>query len=311
MYLSVLGGIQTNMITAPPSKWTHYSTNLGVCINKPCEQTLNDFLLTHYKNQIQLIFTSPPFPLNRAKNYGNLKGQEYKEWLCEIGKKMIPLLTGDGSIVIEIGNAWNAGQPTFSTLPIETLLEFKNLCGLYLCQEFIYYNPARLPSPIQWVNKERIRVKDSFTRLWWMSTSPKPYSNNNEVLEPYSQQMKKLLDSGKYNSGQRPSEHNISSTAFFRDNGGAIPSNVIIASNTDSNSKYLKACKKLKIPIHPARMPQIVPNFFIKMLTKAGDIIFDPFAGSNTTGYCAEILNRRWISCEIDSNFYNGSKLRF
>ena len=64
-----------------------------------------------------------------------------------------PLLTETGSIIIEIGNAWNPGEPTYSTLPIETLIEFKNRCDLYLCQEFIYFNPARLPGPIEWVNK--------------------------------------------------------------------------------------------------------------------------------------------------------------
>lgn len=258
-----------------------------------------------------MIFTSPPFPLNRAKKYGNLNGDEYKKWLCDVVKSMLPLLTKDGSIVIEIGNAWNYGEPTFSTLPMETLLSIKNECGLSLCQEFIYYNPARLPSPIQYVNIDRTRVKDSFTRVWWFSRSATPKANNRNVLKQYSKQMKKLLETGQYNAGERPSEHSISETSFNNDNGGAIPSNVIIASNTNSKDPYLLRCKEKGMKIHPARMPFEVPRFFINLLTDEDDIVMDCFAGSNTTGYCAEEAKRRWISVEADKDYYMGSKYRF
>ena len=295
----------------PIFKCRRYNTDNGICINRDCEYVIENYLLHNYTNSIQLIFTSPPFPLNRAKKYGNLTGNEYKEWLCRVGQQLVPLLTDNGSIVIEIGNAWNPDEPTFSTLPIETLMEFKQKCGLYLCQEFIYYNPSRLPGPIEWVNKRRIRVKDSFTRLWWMSTSPNPYADNKAVLSQYSKQMEKLLKKGVYNSGKRPSEHVISERGFNNNNGGAIPSNVIIAPNTDSNTKYLKKCKEKGLAIHPARMPKQIPEFFIRFLTHEGDIILDCFAGSNTTGACAELLNRKWISIEVDKEYYMGSKYRF
>lgn len=301
----------SQMILPSNKGWRRYRTENGICINEKCEIVLEKYVRQNYGGKVQLVFTSPPFPLNRAKRYGNLEGEEYKEWLCGVGNQLKSLITPTGSIVIEIGNAWNSGEPTFSTLPMETLLEFKNRCGLYLCQEFIYYNPARLPGPIEWVNKKRVRVKDSFTRIWWMSTTPYPYANNRNVLEEYSKQMNKLLDSGKYNSGKRPSEHNISESAFSINNGGSIPSNVIIAPNTDSKGKYLEECKRNGLPIHPARMPHQIPEFFIKMLTQSQDIVLDCFAGSNTTGFCAEKLDRRWISIEANKDYYQGSKYRF
>ena len=291
--------------------WEHYSTNLGICSNGKCEDVIRNYLLPNNKGRIQLIFTSPPFPLNRAKKYGNLTGEAYKEWLCDVINCMLPLLTEDGSLVIEIGNAWNTKEPTFSTLPIETLLQIKNQCNLFLCEEFIYYNPARLPSPIQYVNIERSRVKDSFTHIWWLSKSVHPKANNRNVLKQYSAQMQKLLKTGHYNSGNRPSEHKISKSAFSVDHGGSIPSNVLIASNTSSNDPYIRGCKKLGYKIHPARMPADIPSFFIKFLTDESDIVFDCFAGSNTTGYCAELLNRRWISVEAEKDYYLGSFLRF
>lgn len=295
----------------PKNKWRRYNTPLGICINEKCETVISKYLIPNYQGQVQLIFTSPPFPLNRAKKYGNLNGDEYKKWLCDVVKSMLPLLAENGSIVIEIGNAWNYREPTFSTLPMETLLNIKKECGLSLCQEFIYYNPARLPSPIQYVNIDRTRVKDSFTRVWWFSRSTNPKADNRNVLKQYGKQMKKLLETGQYNAGNRPSEHNISETAFNNNNGGAIPSNVIIASNTNSRDPYLLRCKENGIKIHPARMPFEVPRFFINLLTDEGDIVVDCFAGSNTTGYCAEESNRRWVSIEVDKDYYIGSKYRF
>lgn len=298
-------------IIKPSQKWHRYSTKLGMCVNCDCADGIDRYMSKKYNGKIQLIFTSPPFPLNRKKRYGNLEGEAYIEWLCNIGEKLRPLLTENGSLVVEMGNAWNVGEPTFATLPIEALLALKNRGGFYLCQEFIYYNPARLPGPIEWVNKRRIRVKDSFTRIWWLSTTPAPKADNAKVLQEYSTQMRKLLDKGNYNSGLRPSEHKISETAFSVDNCGSIPSNVIITSNTTSNDAYLIKCKAKGIPLHPARMPLAIPTFFIKMLTDEGDLVFDCFSGSNTTGFCAEQLNRNWISFEINADYYKGSKLRF
>lgn len=295
----------------PKQKWRRYNTDKGICINEDCETVIEKYLQPNYAGKIQLILTSPPFPLKRAKKYGNKTGEEYLDWLCNIGNKLKPLLSEDGSIVIEIGNAWNTGEPTYSTLPLETLLEFKKRCGLNLCQEFIYYNPARLPGPIEWVNKQRVRVKDSFTQIWWMSKTAYPYADNKNVVESYSKQMKKLLSSGKYNSGTRPSEHTISETAFSVDNGGSIPSNVIIAANTTSNDIYIQKCKEHGLDIHPARMAPAIPEFFIKFLTRDDDIVLDCFAGSNTTGAIAEKLGRQWISIELDRTYYDGSKYRF
>lgn len=181
--------------------------------------------LTKYRGKLQMVFTSPPFPLNRKKKYGNLLGEEYVEWLASYAPRLKEYLTDDGSIVIEVGDGWDPGQPTVSTLAIEALLAFKKEAGLHLCQEFICFNPARLPSAAQWVTVERCRVKDAFTRVWWMSTTPRPKADNGRILTEYSGAMRKLLERGTYNPGTRPSEHHIGETSFLANNGGTIPPN--------------------------------------------------------------------------------------
>jgi site-specific DNA-methyltransferase (cytosine-N4-specific) len=123
--------------------------------------------------------------------------------------------------------------------------------------------------------------------------------------------MQRLLKSGKYNSGRRPSQHVIGSTSFLISNKGAIPPNVIIASNTQSKSGYLSFCRKNNIIPHPARMPEEIPLFFIRFLTKKKDLVLDPFAGSNVTGAVAEKLDRGWLAIETNRDFARGSKGRF
>jgi site-specific DNA-methyltransferase (cytosine-N4-specific) len=288
-----------------------YKTNRGKLYCDDCENFLKQYLKNTENKKADLIFTSPPFPLNRAKRYGNMTGEEYLLWFSELAPVFCEMLNENGSIVIEIGNAWEKGMPVHSTLPLETLLAFKNKGELYLCQEFIHYNPSTLPAPIEWVNKKRIRVKDSFTRLWWLAKTPYPKADNRNVLTEYSRQMKKLINNRTYNAGKRPSEHVIGVDSFCVDNGGAIPSNVITAANTVGKGKYFEYCKQNNLEIHPARMPREIPEFFIKMLTDEGDLVFDPFAGSNMTGAVAEELKRNWISIEINEIYAKGSRGRF
>jgi site-specific DNA-methyltransferase (cytosine-N4-specific) len=272
---------------------------------------LVDGSLERFEGRVNLIFTSPPFPLNRKKRYGNETGDAYIRWLCAFGPLFKKMLTPDGSIVVEVGNSWEPGKPVMSTLAMRALLEFQSKNNLHLCQEFIWHNPAKLPSPAQWVNIERSRVKDSFTKLWWMAPRQKPKANNRRVLKQYSDAMKGLLKRGTYNAGKRPSEHNISASAFLRDNGGAIPSNVLTCANTQSGDAYQTYCRQKKLDLHPARMPSELAKFFIKFLTEPGDIVLDPFGGSNTTGAAAEELKRFWISIEASEVYIKGSRGRF
>ena len=261
-----------------------------------------------YVGNVDLIFTSPPFPLNRKKKYGNLDGLEYVKWIADFAIGFNKLLKPTGSIVMEIGNTWEKGQPTMSTLAIRSLLAFLDKGNLNLCQQFVWYNPARLPSPAQWVNIERIRLKDAFTQIWWMSPTTRPKANNRNILVEYSPSMKRLLETKNYNSGKRPSEHHIGAESFLTNNNGAIRSNVITISNTRSNSDYLTYCRENNLEVHPARMPVELPEIFINFLTDVGDCVLDPFAGSNTTGIAAQRGGRKWLSLDNNENYIEGSK---
>ena len=288
-----------------------YETKLGIMWNGLAEDTLQSDCFKKYQGKVNLIFTSPPFPLNRKKKYGNYSGEAYKNWLASFANLFSGLLADNGSIVIEIGNAWTSGGPEMATLGLESLMLLLHEGKFSLCQQFVGYNKAKLPGPAQWVNVERIRVKDSYTNIWWMAKNAHPKADNRKVLKPYSHSMKNLLKVEKYNSGKRPSEHHIGGKSFLRNNGGSIPSNVLEISNTRSTDPYIRYCKETKTPLHPARMPEAIPDFFINFLTDPGDLVLDPFAGSNVTGMVAERLGRRWISIEREPIYAETSFSRF
>lgn len=308
-----------------------YSTTYGKYVLGDSVELAKEYLLRYYKGKFNLILTSPPFPLNNKKKYGNLQGEAYKEWFLSLAPIFNDLLADDGSLVIEIGNAWEPGRPVQSLLHLECLLGLvkEENSDLRLVQEFICYNPSRLPSPAQWVTVNRLRAVDSYTHVWWLAKSDFPKADNSKVLRPYSKGMKKLIETKKFNSGKRPSEHDISTEAFAKDNGGSIahnlfemeaidperdprlPHSVLSYSNTVSNDYYSARCRELGIVPHPARMPAGLVDFFVTFLTEPDDLILDPFAGSNTTGFCAEALQRKWIGMEANKEYGLNSIIRF
>jgi DNA modification methylase len=302
-----------------------YATQLGRMLVGRVEDALEARPLAKMRGKINLILTSPPFPLVTKKQYGNETGESYLTWLTSLAPRLADLLTDDGSIVLEIGNAWVKSLPVMSTLPLEALLAFKKAADLHLCQEIICHNPARLPGPAAWVNVKRVRLKDSFTHVWWMSRNAMPKASNRRVLVPYSADMKKLLKTQRYNAGRRPSGHVISERGFLKDHGGAIAANVIDLelnssklpgsllkfSGTVWDARYRQYCRENNLSAHPARMQMELAAFFTEFLTDKGDTVFDPFAGSNTTGAAAEALDRRWISVEARRDYSEGSKGRF
>lgn len=309
-----------------------YKSNKGMLIRgNSIELLRTDKDLSELKGKVNLIVTSPPFPLNNKKQYGNEKGEEYKEWFIKLAPIFSDLLADDGSLVIEIGNAWEPERPVQSLLHLECLLGMVKHpeANLRLIQEFICYNPSKLPSPAQWVTVNRLRTVDSYTHVWWIAKNDFPKADNSKVLRPYSKSMEQLLKRQSYNSGRRPSEHRISEEGFLKDNGGSIahnffemepldekrdvrlPHSVLNFSNNNSNDYFLKTCRQRGIIPHPARMSGGLVNFFIQFLTYEGDLVVDPFSGSNTTGYCAEKLNRKWVSFEVKEDYIKQAIIRF
>ena len=263
-------------------------------------------------NSINLVMTSPPFALQRKKEYGNKDQGEYIAWLSEFAKLIYSKLTPDGSFVLDLGGAYRKGVPARSLYNFRIPIHFCDDLGFFLAEDFYWFNPSKLPSPIEWVNKRKIRAKDSVNTVWWFSKTEFPKANVSNVLTEYSDRMKKLLEDPDkfYDPMKRPSGHDIGK-GFGKDNKGAIPSNLLQIPNSESNGGYMSGCKAISVKRHPARFPAKLPEFFIKFLTEPGDIVLDIFAGSNTTGYVAELHEREWLSFDEEIEYVAASAFRF
>lgn len=282
-----------------------YETKLGKAY---CADSL-EFMRSLKKGSVDLVLTSPPYALHFKKEYGNADQADYIAWFLPFAEQIKRILKDDGSFILNVGGAWTPGAPARSLYHFRLLLALCDEIGFHLCQEFFWYNPAKMPAPAEWVNVRRIRVKDSVEYIFWLSATPHPRADNTQVLNEYSADMKRLIKRGVKKT-VRPSGHNITDK-FAADKGGSIPSNLIECGNNESNSFYIKESKRRGHKIHPARFPAALPEFFINFLTAPGDKVLDPFSGSNTTGRVAESLGRKWIAIEKDAAYADDSQLRF
>ena len=292
----------------------YYETPLGAAFLGDSMETLKALP----DSSVNLIFTSPPYALHFKKAYGNVAKDDYVKWFLGFAKEFKRVLTDNGSFVLNIGGSYNQGKPTRSVYHFKLLVALVEEIGFHLAQEGFWYNPAKMPVPAEWVTVRRIRVKDSVEYLWWFSKTPHPKANNRNVLKPYSADMIRLNKRGVRET-IRPSGHSIKSGFTDISSGGSIPANVIDdqdaesmlkLGNNSANDYYTKKCKELGITIHPARFPAALPEFYTKLLTDEGDLVYDPFAGSNTCGAVAERLGRRWIASELVEEYLVASRFR-
>jgi len=203
---------------------------------------------------IDLIVTSPPFALQRKKSYGNKSPEAYVEWFLKFAERAYNALAEDGSLVIDIGGGWQKGKPLRSHYHFKLLSALTDDDGLLadrfgesfnLAQDFYWYNPAKLPTPAQWVTIERIRVKDAVNHVWWLSKGEaRDKPDNRRVLKEYSDAQKRLIENG-YDAKTRPSEHKISDTFDKPAEDGAIRPNfrdaIDDSSTTQSSAELLEA----------------------------------------------------------------------
>ena len=284
-----------------------------------------EFLRALPPSSVNAVITSPPYALHFKKEYGNANKSDYVAWFLPFAREVLRVLRDDGSFVLNIGGSYNQGSPTRSLYHFKLLIALIEEVGFHLAQECFWYNPAKMPVPAEWVNVRRMRVRDSVEYVFWLSKTPWPKANNRAVLKPYSPDMERLVRRG-VRATVRPSGHAIKSSFSNGEAGGGIPPNVLEEAilgdgatptdllkfgNNAANDQYTVRCKAAGVRIHPARFPAALPEFFLKLLTDPGDLIIDPFAGSNTTGAVAESLERRWIAIDQVEEYLKASSFRF
>jgi site-specific DNA-methyltransferase (cytosine-N4-specific) len=259
---------------------------------------------------VQLIFTSPEYPLATPKSYGNRSGDTYHNWLLVLASKWKSLLTEDGSLFLNLSQVYNKGEPTLSLYQERLLLALVEDAGYHYSGRWYWHNPAKIPSG-EWVTRRRSRITNGIEEIYWLSKTPFPKADNRHVLKPYGRTMQRTLAKGGDPRKTRPGGHGGDRASFAVDHGGAIPQNLLVFPNSSSNDTYRRYCRAHDLPQHPARFPEGLPEFAIKLTTDPYQVVYDPLSGSNVTGKVAERLQRYWISSEQALAYIKGSIAHF
>ena len=260
---------------------------------------------------LDLFLSSLPYPDQDKPYEGQGPAHAHIESVLQLAERVTPKLTDDGSLVLNLAAPFERGRPAESTWIHRLVLRMVDELGLTLCQTLYWHNPAKLPSPAEWVCLRRERLVPDVEPILWFAKHPHPYADNAAVLKPYSRSTRALMASGGEAGARRPSGHALARGSFARDNGGAIPGTLLTAPNTRSNSYYFRRCRETGLPPHPARFPPELPERVIGLLTPPKGLVADLYCGSGETAAAAERMGRRWIGVDLSLTYVLTSSFRF
>lgn len=288
-----------------------FSTNLGIAILGWC-----DSVFSKIDTPIHLIITSPPYPLAKARSYGNPKEHEYVDWICRTLEPVIKNLVPGGSICLNISNdVFMSGSPARSLYRERLIIALYERLGLYKMDELIWENRSKAPGPVQWASINRFQLNVAWEPVYWLTNDPKLVrSDNRRVLEAHTEKHLNFIRNGgvKDFASRSDGAYKVYPGKYSNETAGRIPKNVLsIGHACRDQREYKDMARAAGLPAHGAPMPLKLASFLIEFLTQPGEVVADPCGGSFTTAKAAERLGRRWLSTECMVEYVLGSAYRF
>ena len=240
------------------------------------------------KESVNLIFTSPPYADQRKNSYGGIKPAEYVEWFLTISEQLMDVLKPEGSFILNIKERVVNGQR--STYVIELIMAMKQQGWLWT-EEYIWCKSNAYPG--KWPN----RFRDSWERLLHFTKSKKFDMYQEEVMvasgEWKNKRMSNLSETDMTRTASETGSNFSKNISNWQNRDKAYPTNVLHMA-TVCHDKH-----------HSAAFPDALPEWFIRLFTKPGDMVLDPFTGSGTTNVVAKKLDRISIGIEINEDYHN------
>lgn len=236
-----------------------------------------------FTGQADLIVTSPPYADARHRHYDSIHPDQFVEWFATFHEPFWNALKDDGSLVINIKDkVVNGARHRFVWRTMDKLAAL----GWYCIDDYIWHKPN--PMPGYWPT----RLRDGWEYCFHLAKSPRPYFNQDAVRRPVGDWVKSRLAKLGENDLQR--HNSVNSSGFGRDISKWVGKTTVLPSNV------------LSLPLvgknkgHPAVYPVELPMFFIKLLSRPGGLVVDPFGGSGTTAIAALSEGRDCVS--VDNN---------
>ncbi|MEQ8170344.1 MAG: site-specific DNA-methyltransferase [Candidatus Eremiobacterota bacterium] len=244
-------------------------------------------------NSIDLIITSPPYADSRTQTYGGIKPQDYVSWFLPVTSELLRVLKPSGTFILNIKEKVVNGER--HTYVIELILEMRKQGWLWT-EEFMWHKKNCYPG--KWPN----RFRDSWERLLQFNKNRKFNMYQEEVMIPMGDwaktRLKNLSETDKIRDNSRVGSGFGKRVANWLDRDKVYPTNVLHMS-TECNNKN-----------HSAVFPEALPEWFIKLFTKEGDWVLDPFMGSGTAISVAQKMGRNSVGIEILQDYYEHARNR-
>ncbi|MCL6099335.1 MAG: site-specific DNA-methyltransferase [Bacteroidetes bacterium] len=239
------------------------------------------------KDSIDLIFTSPPYADSRRNTYGGIHPDKYVEWFLPFSKELFRVLKPSGTFVLNIKEKVVNGER--HTYVIDLIHEMRKQGWLWT-EEFIWHKKNSYPG--KWPN----RFRDSWERLLQFNKAKNFNMYQEEVMVPVGDWAKSRLKNLSKTDKKRDNAKNGSgfgkNVSNWLGRDLVYPTNVLHLA-TECNNKE-----------HSAAFPDELPEWFIKLFTKEGNVVLDPFMGSGTTAIVANKMGRVGLGIEIMKEFY-------
>jgi DNA modification methylase len=233
------------------------------------------------------VVTSPPY--DGQPKYGN--GEKYeRDWYADVFRavsaEVLRTLKPHGSLVLNYRSKRHGDER--GTLQYELVFWLRDQ-GFYFAEDYVWGKPSPPPG------RFNRYLKDAVEYCFQFAKTPKWQLYPENCLSPArwdarDRERRKLLPHN-YERVNEPSGQGRKRVQAGPDM--VRPSTLLHFEPEFSPNPTL----------HPARFPLALPTFFIKLMTQPGQLVFDPFGGTGTTGVAAENLCRNWLVTELDPKY--------
>ncbi len=271
--------------------------NLNVIHTGDCRVILKD-INKFPDNSIDLIVTSPPYADKRKRFYDSIHPDKYVEWFTPISKELYRVLKDDGSFVLNIKEHTRNGER--DTYVLNLILELKKQ-GWYWVEEYCWYKKNSFPG--RWPN----RFRDAWERCLHFSKNKKVRMYQDAVKVPIgnwaSKRFKSMTEKDYVRHISKTNGSLGRNVSNWLHRKKVLPHNVIVFEEEHYVTNVIEFATVCYNKKHSAAFPLELPTWFIRLFTKKGDVVLDPFLGSGTTAYAALMLDRKYIGIEINKKF--------
>ncbi|MDR0544568.1 MAG: site-specific DNA-methyltransferase [Odoribacteraceae bacterium] len=238
-------------------------------------------------DSIDLVFTSPPYADQRKNTYGGVSPDKYVEWFLPVSRELLRVLKPTGTFMLNIKEKVVDGER--STYVMELILKMREQGWLWT-EEFIWHKKNCYPG--KWPN----RFRDAWERLLQFNKQRNFAMYQEAVMVPMGdwarERLKHLSETDKTRDNSKVGSGFGKNISHWLEREKAYPTNVLHLATECSNKN------------HSAAFPEELPEWFIKLFTKEGDTVLDPFMGSGTTNLAAQRVNRHSVGIEISPVYY-------